>query len=272
MGEKSGTSAARAIDANHAVRHRHACPERCSTGSPKLRYTGRASEARGGSSHRKYWRSALWKGTRAKRVVRAHGRAVDKQERLGRGARAAFELYFQSSPRLVQKDRGRKEEKAEGVKNCDRRGTDCGARKQLLLTSRDIECPIELSGLERLVLPSGQRRLRAQVARVLLQQRRPTCAGVVLRHRQSIHSTCLSGLCERLSSHQLRQTKRLPNARLEDKHAPRSRYAQSRAERAEKNSSLVRVTRTRLRKASSYSCTCALQKLVNRESRTEKAG
>ena len=56
-------------------------------------------------------------------------------------------------------------------------GTDRGACCYLLLTSSDIECPIELSGLELLVLPSRQRRLRAQVARVLLQQRRPVRRG-----------------------------------------------------------------------------------------------
>ena len=78
-------------------------------------------------------------------------------------------------------------------------GTDCGARKELLLTSRELECLIELSGVELLALPSGQRRRRAQVALVLLQQRRPVCAGVVFTDRESIHSTCLPGWCERLS-------------------------------------------------------------------------
>ena len=111
-------------------------------------------------------------------------------------------------------------------------GTDCGARKELLLTSRELECPIELSGLELLVLPSGQRRLRAQVALVLLQQRCPMCAGVVLNDRESIHSTCLSGWCEQLSSADTRLIKTLTSAHHEGKHAPRSRYVQSRARRA----------------------------------------
>ena len=118
------------------------------------------------------------------------------------------------------------------MKNVTHTGTDCGARKELLLTSRELECLIELSGVELLVLPSGQRRLRAQVALVLLQQRCPMCAGVVFTDRESIHSTCLSGWCERLSSADARLTRTLPSAQLEAKHAARSRYVQSRARRA----------------------------------------
>ena len=93
--------------------------ERCSTGSPKLKQVGQASQARGGRTSRKSWLSALYKDTRAKRVVRAHRRARGKQERLGRGVRAIAELCSRGSPRLVQKDQ--RSERREGTRSeeCD---------------------------------------------------------------------------------------------------------------------------------------------------------
>ena len=110
--------------------------ERCSTGSPKLKQVGQASKARGGRTSRKSWLSALYKDTRAKRVVRAHRRARGKQERLGRGVRAIAELCSRGSPRLVQKDQG--SERREGT-----RSEECDPHRhrpwRMLLTAAHLE-------------------------------------------------------------------------------------------------------------------------------------
>ena len=76
-------------------------------------------------------------------------------------------------------------------------GTDCGASKTASHRASS-KGPIELSGLELLVLPSGNddfvlRSLVSSCSNVVL------CAGVVERPpRVESHSACLPGWCERL--------------------------------------------------------------------------